>query len=102
MSPEEEQLMIVTSALKKSLDKFASLNSSYIALEAKLSESEQRVKALEEALTPSAEIKAAFMGEFSIHFEYIDRDGEEIFYEEMIMEIMKAIRQRAEDACQKK
>lgn len=47
MRPEEEQLMIVTSALKKSLDNFASLNSSYIALKAKLSESEQRVKELE-------------------------------------------------------
>lgn len=75
-------------------------------LRGKLEASEQRVKALEEALSPSAETKGAFMGEFSFPVEYTDRDGDEISYEEMvpwttIKKIMKAISHRAEATCQK-
>ena len=75
-------------------------------LRAKLSEYEQRVKALEEALTPSAETKFAYMGEFEFPVLYVDENGDEVTYEEAvpwvtIKEIMKAIKQRAEAACQK-
>ena len=66
----------------------------------------ERVKALEEALTPSAETKFAYMGEFEFPVLYEDENGDEVTYEEAvpwmtIKEIMKAIKQRAEAACQK-
>ena len=72
-----------------------------------LAASEQRVKALEDALTPSAETKIAFISEFSfrpsgyIANKYSDAMERVIVPWVTIKEIMKAIKQRAEATCQK-
>lgn len=63
-----------------------------------------RANALEEALTPSAETKFVYMGEFEFPVLYEDENGDEVTYEEAvpwvtIKEIMKAIRERAEATC---
>ena len=66
-----------------------------------------RASALEEALTPSAETKIAFISEFSfrpsgyIANKYSDAMERVIVPWITIKKIMKAIRQRAEAACQK-
>lgn len=54
-----------------------------------------------EALTPSGDTKAAYMGEFSFDFPFFDEDGEECSHPinvpwTTIKEIMDAIRLRAE------
>lgn len=59
-----------------------------------------RAMALEEALTPSAETKAEYIGEFSLTVVDRDEDGEEIYRKvlvpwDAIKEIMAAIRQRS-------
>jgi len=59
-----------------------------------------RIAQLEAALTPSAETKAAYMGEFRIPFHTVDEDGNEVMiYPNVpwttIKEIMAAIRARA-------
>ena len=59
-----------------------------------------RVKALEEALEPDGDTKAAYMGEFSFPVQMINEDGEEQEYKQYvpwttIKEIMTAIRARA-------
>ena len=59
-----------------------------------------RIEQLEAALTPSAETKVAYMGEFRIPFPTVDEDGNEVtLYPNVpwdtIKEIMAAIRARA-------
>lgn len=61
---------------------------------------EAKVAKLVEALTPSGETKAAYMGEFSIPFPTVDEDGNEVMLRPnvpwtTIKEIMAAIRARA-------
>lgn len=55
-----------------------------------------QVERLKEALTPSAETKRAYIGEFSVRFPVFDDDGNECFREinvpwTTIKEVMKAI-----------
>jgi hypothetical protein len=55
----------------------------------------------QEALTPSAETKAAYIGEFSVPLPDIDNDGNEVMRSinvpwTTIKQIMAAIRARAE------
>ncbi len=59
-----------------------------------------RIEALEAALRPSAETKAAYIGEFSHRVTSISDDGEEQYFDATvpwttIKEIMAAIRARA-------
>jgi hypothetical protein len=60
----------------------------------------QRIRDLEDALTPSAATKAAYIGEFSFHIELEDDEGATVPQKIMvpwgsIKEIMAAIRARA-------
>lgn len=76
-----------------SYNDFFKLENDYAALRA-------RVAKLEEALTPSAETKAAYMGEFSMNIPEFDDDGNEYIRPTnipwtSIKEIMKAIARRA-------
>jgi len=69
-------------------------------LEDKATEGGAHEKALREALTPSAETKAAYMGEFSVSLPDWDEDGNEIMRRinvpwTTIKEIMAAISSRA-------
>lgn len=59
-------------------------------LREKIEESEQRVKAMEEALTPSEETKNTYSSKFRMYVPWMT-----------IKEIMKAIRERADATCQK-
>lgn len=59
-----------------------------------------RLKMMEEALTPSAETKAAYMGEFTIPWPVVGEDGNEYIIRinvpwTTIKELMAAIRARA-------
>jgi outer membrane protein TolC len=70
------------------------------SVSAALDAAETKLARLEGALTPSAETKAAYMGEFSIPFPIIDQDGDEVMLRPnvpwtTIKEIMAAIRARA-------
>lgn len=63
-------------------------------------ENAERAQRLVEALTPSAETKAAYIGEFTFTSEIADSDGEPLDVKHYvpwttIKEIMKAIRERA-------
>ena len=69
---------------------------SALAMHAKMA---GEVERLREALTPSAETKAAYMGEFTMPFPCLDESGEEVMAHPnvpwtTIKEIMKAIRAR--------
>jgi hypothetical protein len=60
-----------------------------------------KIERLQEALTPSGETKAAYIGEFSFDVEDRDEDGEECSRNVVVpwttvKEIMAAIRSRAE------
>lgn len=80
---------------------YLQLLDSRTSLEAQLAAVTAERDALLEALTPSAETKAAYMGEFKVSFPSVDEDGEEALTVAdvpwtAIKEIMRAIRSRAE------
>ena len=86
------------SEIKKAIDN-VKREADYAALEARCAGLE-RERRLEEALTPSAETKAAYIGEFRWAEEREDEDGETYveFHDvpwTTIKEIMKAIKARA-------
>jgi hypothetical protein len=69
-------------------------------LRTKLATSEARCKRLEEAITPSAETRVAYMGEFSMSIPEFDEHGKEYMRNTnipwtTIKDIMKAISRRA-------
>jgi hypothetical protein len=69
-------------------------------LEAALRKSEERGGKLEKALTPSAETKAAYIGEFGFNRTYVGEDGNDVVENQAvpwttIKKIMAAIRARA-------
>jgi len=66
----------------------------------RLVDAERRLVKLQEAVTPSAATKAAYMGEFSMRIPELDENGNEIFCTVnvpwiTIKKIMKAIQKRA-------
>lgn len=69
-------------------------------LYARATAAEERARVLEEALTASADTKAAYHGEFSIEIEYTDDDGEQHTYSknipwDTVKQVMAAILARA-------
>lgn len=72
-----------------------------IVLQDLIREQKAEIKRLKNALTPSAETKAAYLGEFSFSLCVREEDGEEIFERitvpwSTVKEIMAAILARAE------
>jgi chromosome segregation ATPase len=72
----------------------------YASADAEAERAEAEIDRLREALTPSAETKAAYMSEFSVPFPDVDENGEEYIRRTnvpwvTIKEIMKAISARA-------
>ena len=70
------------------------------SLEAAIAAKDAEIERLKEAMTPSAETKAALMGEFTVPLPEIDEDGEEYIRRinvpwTTVKEIMTAIRARA-------
>jgi len=63
-------------------------------------EAEHKLQELKEAVTPSADTKRAYIGEFTMRILEFDENGDEVFYTVdipwiTVKDIMKAIRKRA-------